>query len=100
MEKRSKNTYENALYSSELIRKKGLKNKVLLSTSAMHMPRSIACFKKQGLEVVPFTVDESSAVEPGYFIGKLIPDAQILLKWYRLMHEWVGINVYRVQGYC
>ncbi len=61
LQPKSRNTYEDALYSAELLKEKGIKN-IILVTSAMHMPRSVALFKKQGLEVIPsptdFTVTE------------------------------------------
>ncbi len=58
IEDRSRNTYENALYAKELLGEKGI-NKILLVTSAMHMPRSVALFEAQGFEVVPLPVDYS-----------------------------------------
>ena len=58
-EKKSRNTYENALYSSRIIKEHNSIKTVLLSTSAIHMKRSLLCFKKQELEVIPFLVDGS-----------------------------------------
>ncbi|MBI9043023.1 MAG: YdcF family protein, partial [Anaerolineaceae bacterium] len=41
LEEKSLNTYENALYSKEILMEKGI-GKIILVTSAMHMPRSVA----------------------------------------------------------
>lgn len=99
IEDRSRNTYENALYSAELIRKMKL-NKVLLSTSAIHMKRSYLCFKKQGIEITPFATDRISYQSTYYFDSYFIPKAGVISNWYWLLHEWVGLFVYQLMGYC
>ena len=52
----SRNTYEDAVYSARLLKDKGVR-RILLVTSAWHMPRSLGLFQAQGLEVVPLPVD-------------------------------------------
>lgn len=51
IEGKSKNTYENALFTKKLLDEKfdfeEDKDKVLLFTSAIHMKRALACFKNQ-----------------------------------------------------
>lgn len=100
LEQRSRNTYENALYSKQIIDSLQLKDNVLISTSAMHMRRSLACFRKLNVNTIPFSVDEDVVDEPNAWFSKLIPSADVLSKWYRLIHEWVGINIYKLKGYC
>lgn len=51
-EQRSTDTWENAVYSAALLRDEEVRT-VLLVTSAWHMPRAVACFEAQGLEVIP-----------------------------------------------
>src|SRR5438874_9744822 len=52
MERRSRNTYENAEFSKALVSpKRG--ERWLLVTSAFHMPRSVGIFRKAGFEVEP-----------------------------------------------
>jgi len=99
LDKQSRNTYENAKYSAEIIRKKQFQN-ILLSTSTMHMPRAIACFQKQGIAITPFAVDERTTKENDSFWMQLIPNPQLLVEWYKMIHEWVGITIYKVKGYC
>ena len=52
-EGRSKTTFENALYTKELIGKE----KICLITSAYHMPRSVLIFKSFGFKVFPIPAD-------------------------------------------
>ncbi len=99
LESKSRNTYENALFSKELIQDNLSFKKILLVTSAIHMKRSLLCFNKQGIAVIPFSVD---GVENRKFYPDelLLPKAEILSDWYHLFHEWIGLLVYRIAGYC
>ena len=55
-EDRSRSTYENALYSAEILRKHGI-SKIALAVEAQSMPRAAACFRKLGFQVVPAPSD-------------------------------------------
>jgi uncharacterized SAM-binding protein YcdF (DUF218 family) len=52
----SANTAQDAQYSAELIRQQGWE-KVILVTSAMHMPRSVWLFQQAGIQVIPAPTD-------------------------------------------
>jgi uncharacterized SAM-binding protein YcdF (DUF218 family) len=56
MERRSRNTQENAEFSKALASPKS-GERWLLVTSAFHMPRSIGVFRKAGFEVEPYPTD-------------------------------------------
>jgi uncharacterized SAM-binding protein YcdF (DUF218 family) len=51
----STNTYENALQSAHLIRRRGVHN-VLLVTSEEHMWRALSAFRGRGIDPIPFPV--------------------------------------------
>ena len=51
VEKYSKNTHENAVYSKQILDSLHTQGRYLLITSGFHMPRSLKCFKKVGMEV-------------------------------------------------
>lgn len=95
----SRNTHENAVESKKLLRKHGISDRpVILITSATHMHRAIRCFRKQGLEVIPYPVD--------YQAGKLlwspslfVPTVEGFTVWYKLLHEWLGTIAYQIVGY-
>ena len=52
----SLNTSEDASFAAKIVQDNGWK-KVILVTSALHMPRAMKLFKKVGLEVIPAPVD-------------------------------------------
>ena len=56
MERRSRNTQENAEFSKALAAPKS-GERWLLVTSAFHMPRSVGMFRKAGFAVEPYPVD-------------------------------------------
>ena len=98
LDTKSRNTYENAKYAVGLISKN---DKLLLSTSASHMPRSLACFKKLGVSPTPFPVDYVSYEKNRFNVDKiLVPDASTINYWYLLLHEWVGTLSYKLKDYC
>ncbi len=107
LEEDSLNTYENALFARRMLEEKGIE-RILLVTSAMHMPRSVALFEKQGFEVIPapadFTVTEqgwrnlfSGSLE-SHLIG-LLPSASSLSLTTNVMKEYIGMAIYWLRGW-
>lgn len=100
IEDHSRNTFENAKYSKEVIETYKLKGPFLLSTSASHMRRSIACFEKMQIEVDAFPVDYLSK-EREFNPDRLFrPKSHVLKSWNSIIHEWVGFLFYKIAGYC
>lgn len=102
-EERSRNTYESAVNCARLLRQKGI-SRILLVTSAWHMPRALALFRKQGLEVVPLPVDYSVSDAPQGFevrrvILGLVPSADSLALTVKIMKEYLGMWMYRMRGW-
>jgi uncharacterized SAM-binding protein YcdF (DUF218 family) len=105
LEERSRNTYENALFSRQILASHGI-NRIILVTSAMHMPRAVKLFEHQGFEVVPAPVDFnatfSSTDQPaslGTVLLDLIPSVDNLELTSRVMKEYFGLIVYRLRGW-
>jgi len=99
LENNSRNTAENATMSADILKKSIPNGRFLLITSAFHMKRSLLCFKKAGLPVDPFPVDVRSGGDI-YTIDRLIqPDAENITTWDIIIHEWVGIVMYKLMGY-
>ena len=66
VETESKTTGQNAVYTAEILKKRGL-SKPLLVTSAFHMKRSVLNFEKNGVEVVPYPTGYRVNVAPRAF---------------------------------
>ena len=99
MESISKNTYENAIYSREELKNYPYLKSILLITSASHMPRSIKCFEKAGLQVTPFPVDKNAGPRKFVFDHMVIPNVETMAGWNALLHEWFGYITYWFSGY-
>jgi len=82
--------------------------KIILVTSALHMPRSLALFEKQGLQVIPapvdFTITErnwENAFKPGLdeFLIYLLPNASSLGLTTNALKEMIGMLIYDLRGW-
>lgn len=92
-EDRSRNTWENAVYSARLAKPQPGET-WLLVTSATHMPRAVGCFRKAGWTVVPYPVDYIS--NDNHFFG--LNTAEQLANFTAVAREWVGLLAYHLMG--
>ncbi len=89
LERASGTTYENAVEVVRLMRKRGLR-RALLVTSATHMYRSQLAFRRQGVEVLPAPVQTREGLRyalegrRGLFYGAI--------------HEYGGLVWYKLRG--
>lgn len=98
VENRSLNTYENALYSKEILANTG-EDKFLLITSSLHIRRAKACFDKQGIYVQPYPAMKGVGNRRWELDYLLVPSIDNFSKWRSLIHEWIGFLSYKVRGY-
>ncbi len=98
-EDRSRNTYESA---KEVRRLLGERAKVLLVTSAIHIPRAMGLFRKQGLDVTPYPCGYLTHQLVGHWprmgIESFFPDVGRLARSTAAINELVGLAVYRLAG--
>jgi uncharacterized SAM-binding protein YcdF (DUF218 family) len=115
LEGRSRNTYENAVETKKLLDAQDNQQdnqegnrRIILVTSALHMPRSQAIFARQGFEVIPAPTDYNvTQADWGYYLTpdpaiqvfNLFPSAEALDFTMRAMKEYIGIAVYRLRGW-
>ena len=95
-EKRSRNTFENASYTNEIINELQIK-KWGVVTSASHMKRAIEAFNHQNSEISfdPIPVDFQTNNSIYWGPGKM----QSSLKFWRIyIHETIGYWVYKLTG--
>lgn len=106
LEPNSLNTRENAVNSQEIMKAQKIQ-KILLVTSAMHMPRSMLIFKKLGIDAIPAPTDYTSLQLDQASKSKLeatildsLPDADQMRRTTRALKEYIGILVYRLRGWA
>jgi uncharacterized SAM-binding protein YcdF (DUF218 family) len=103
----SHNTYEDALFCAEILKEKKI-GKILLVTSAWHMPRSVKLFQAQGLDVIPIPTDYN-VTKKGWdqilgedwrtFILNLFPSVNNLALTTKMLKEYLGLFVYGLRGW-
>lgn len=93
----SVNTHENAIRSQERLAPRNI-HKILLVTSAMHMPRAVATFRKAGFDVIPAPADFLSGWDRNAL--DWIPNPQSMIDSERALREWLGLWTYRIRGWA
>jgi len=96
---------QNAVNVRKILVERGI-NRVLLVTSALHMPRSLRIFRHQGIDVIPtptdFIVTKGELKELGNSkaaILNLVPDIENLSQFTRALKEYIGSVVYFLRGW-
>ena len=94
LQARSRDTKDEARFIRDIVGNE----KFILVTSASHMPRSMAMFKKLGMDPVPaptdYWVKERQAVSPSMFF----PSAGNLRKAERAVYEYLGLLWAKLRG--
>lgn len=98
IENQSRNTIENARFSAELIKKTYPTSKILVITSAWHIPRAKLIFSKvlgNELDYLPtnYLGPKEYAIE-----DVIIPNPINMETWSILFREWIGLIVDSVRS--
>lgn len=100
VENKSRSTYENALYSSQVCDSLNIsKTSVILVTSAFHINRAQATFSKAGFSPFSFAVDfRAGPVPPPLYKIFFFSSEPVILAdvW---AHEVIGLLAYKLMGY-
>ena len=105
-EAESMNTRDNAVYVQKILKANNFKT-ILLVTSAMHMPRSMAIFKHLGIKAIAaptdYRVSQLELDEPNLqtesVILSLMPDEEHLAVTTSAIREYIGMWVYKVKDW-
>lgn len=98
LEEEALSGFENAAYCAQLLEQRGI-TRVLLVTSAIHMPRAVRCFRAQGVDITPSASDHLT--RPRWPIptpASFWPNAIAAQKFQAAAREWIGLVWYRVRG--
>ena len=94
LEERSRNTFENAQLSAEILQGEGI-HRIVLVTHAVHMARAATAFERAGLTVLAaptlFANDPAEAEWRDF-----LPSAHALWESRSALHEWLGQLWYRL----
>jgi uncharacterized SAM-binding protein YcdF (DUF218 family) len=100
VEGNSRNTHENAINTAAIWRDKHFCSGLLV-TSAFHMPRALASFRKLGLELAPWPADFKGQSYPLINnVFDILPDASALATTTTAIKEWLGLAIYRLRGWA
>jgi len=102
----SLNTYQNAVNVSTILADRNVQ-RVLLVTSAMHMPRALAIFNHLGIDTIAAPTDfhvvaPDQAIATPPWQDKLLramPDTENLHYFTRALKEYLGIGLYWLRGW-
>ncbi len=102
-ESQSFNTRDNAINTKEILTKRGI-NKILLVTSALHMPRSMEIFRKVGVEAIAVPTDFLSVQNENSkglaAVLELLPSVDALRNTTNAIKEYIGLLVYQLAGWA
>jgi uncharacterized SAM-binding protein YcdF (DUF218 family) len=99
VETNSRNTYENARQTKKILQTREI-DTILLVTSAFHMPRALATFRHVGPRVLPSPSGYSMASYKKPVLLEWWPTLGNLAKAQALVHENLGILIYRLRGWA
>ena len=94
VENKSRDTSENAQFSSALLKRDGI-TRIALVTDSMHMARAVKEFERTGLVVVPAPTQYFLPTKSG--ILQWLPSAETLSNTTRLIHELMGLSVIKLR---
>jgi uncharacterized SAM-binding protein YcdF (DUF218 family) len=106
-ESASRNSHENAAYTSHLLRSHNL-HRVLLVTSALSMPRALAAFRHEGIDAIAAPTDFTPGLSEDSKNGvselevialNLLPNPHNLDESSAALHEYLGLAIYNLAGW-
>ena len=93
-EDQSRTTWENAVYSAEMLHKAGI-GKVVVVTHRWHLPRAVRAFERAGMPAVPWPAPQTPA--SGGRAGDYLPSIGALHDSFYGLHELIGGLYYRLR---
>lgn len=95
-EDQARTTFESARLVKPMLADRGVR-KVVLVTEAYHMARSVATFRKQGIDVAPGACHHFATVFR-WELGSFVPNPGAARVGMYALHEWLGLAWYRLRG--
>jgi len=92
----SASTAQNALFAKPVVRARSFR-RVLLVTSALHMPRALAIFRAVGIDAIPASSDNLTEPTLSHTWLDLVPNTIAWRRSRRVLHEYMGLLLYPLQ---
>lgn len=92
-EDQSRTTYENALYTAQLLRDQNVES-VILIAQARDLPRALWSFERAGLHAIPWPVPRT--VLKLDELDDFLPSSRALDESFQALHERIGSLYYRL----
>ncbi|MCG6870414.1 MAG: YdcF family protein, partial [Gammaproteobacteria bacterium] len=83
--------------TGEILRERGI-GRVLLVTSALHMPRAMKLFRARGIDAVAAPTDVRSIHDPARTVLDYLPDAGAMYQTTLAVKEYLGMGWMVVRG--
>ena len=90
----SRDSKDQARFIQRIVKGDGF----ILVTSASHMPRSVALFRKKGMEPIPAPIGHLVRERPGIGPGMFFPNADRIVKMEHAFHEYLGLAWAKLRG--
>jgi uncharacterized SAM-binding protein YcdF (DUF218 family) len=87
LERKSRNTHQNATFTRKLLNGSGI-NKILLVTSALHMPRAVKEFRQVGFDVIAAPTDHDMVCSSDW--QSFLPNSAALDQSTKAFKELIG----------
>ena len=94
LSEQARDTIEEAHFIRQIVGRDPL----ILVTSAFHMPRATALFKKQGMDPIPAPAAFLVKRRPQSIPSDFYPSAEALYKTQMIVHEYLGMAWSRLRG--
>ncbi len=91
-EPNSRNTWQNAVY----VVQRYAPRRILLVTSAYHMPRGVWSFQQMNVEIIPAPTDYKSDRHIPYSLESYLPTLDSFADSYKALHEYLGLFLYKL----
>ncbi|WP_026349984.1 YdcF family protein [Bordetella sp. FB-8] len=98
LENSSRTTHENALLTEDKLELHDIHN-VLLVTSALHMPRAMAAFAKQGVNATAVPTPSQISLPADGSVSPWLPNARAFEASRSIIKEYAGLLVYWWRGW-
>lgn len=98
LETHSRNTRENAVNCSKILKKRFPHQSIILITSGFHLRRATQCFEKTGIKVTPYGANYYSH-ERQFLPSHLFPREECFGYSHWLFREIIGYWVYKSMGW-